>query len=309
MSDSGSEDRGFESRRGHKDFIQMKTIFKYFRDAKPLAQAVGLCFLLVLGFIFASGIQMVMPAVIDGEGAIRLTLVTNLVSQLAMFLLPALLFAWVFHGSAQEYFRFDFSGRKWVQALVAVVILVLLVPINDWITWWNDRWNLGSLEESIRGVADQSKAMIDKMLSLTGPGDFVFQLLVVAFIPALCEEIFFRGSFQQVMQKWTGNPHVAIAVTSLLFSLAHGDLYGFVPRLFLGMVLGYLFYLSGSIIVNICVHFFNNAIVVLMYLLYHKGVLLAPPDAPLLMPWITVVICTLASVCLFVQYFVKQPKK
>ena len=270
---------------------------------------MGLFFLFLIGFILAAGLQTLLPGGYDSPAAIRLSLIVQCVAQLLLFFLPAVLFVVLYKGSAASYLHLDFRGSKWLFAGVAMVLFLLLVPINDWITWWNDRWNLGSFEEYMRTLSDASKTAVEKMLSLTTVGDLLLQLFVVALIPAVCEELFFRGALQQIFRQWFGNAHVAIVVTALVFSLAHGDLYGLVPRFVLGLLLGYLFYLSGSLLVNISAHFFNNALIVVLYHLYNKGVLLSSPDTPLLMPWLTTLLCTLAAVALFFLYFVSKDKK
>lgn len=286
----------------------MKNISLFFRDSKPFSQLVGLLFLFVMGFILALGVQMLFPAGYDTPASIRLSLVSQCFAQLLMFLLPAVLFTMLYQGGG-KCLALDFSGRKWLLAGVAVVIFLLLVPINDWLTWWNDHWDLASLEATMRKMSNASKEAVERMLSLTAIGELVLQLFVVALIPAVCEEMFFRGALQQLFVRWFGNNHVAIIVTALVFSLAHGDLYGLVPRFVLGLLLGYLFFFSGSMLVNVCAHFFNNAIIVLLYFFYHKGTLAMSPDAPLQMPWYTTLFCTLAAAILFVQYFVKNGKK
>ncbi len=226
-----------------------------------------------------------------------------------MFFLPAWLFAVLFHGGAASYHKLYADGRYWLLGLIAVVVFLLLMPLNDFLTWWNSSWHFGALENLLRSYADAATGTVEKLLSLTTTGDLLLQLFVVALIPALCEEFFFRGAIQQTLQRWFGNVHAAILVTALFFSLAHGDAYGLVPRFLLGLVLGYLFFLSGSMVVNVCAHFFNNAIVVVMYYLFHVGVLSQSPADPLRLPWLTVLLCTLAALLLFIVYFVKKPSK
>lgn len=279
-----------------------------FRDAKPLAQAVGLCFFVVFGFIFATGAQMLFPPMDVTPSAVRWTLIKNMVAQILMFLLPAVVFGIVYHSSFASYFKLGLPKGKWMLPFVAIAIMLLLTPVNDWITYWNEGLDLGSSGDEFRRMSNESKKIVDLMLSLNGGWDLALQLFVVALVPAVCEELFFRGCFQQVMQKWTKNAHAAIVVTAVLFSLAHGDVFGFVPRLVLGLLLGYFFYLSGSILVNICAHFFNNALIVVLYYLYHNGILLSAPDSPLMMPWLTTCLCTLAAIALFVIYFAKPQK-
>ena len=262
-----------------------------------------------MGFILATGLQMLMFVGNDSPSAIRLSLLGQGLSQLLIFFLPAVLFVLLYKGSVAHYLHLDFHGHKWLLAGVAMVVFLLLVPINDWITWWNDQWDLGSLEAEMRRLSDASKLAIAQMLSLTSVGDLLLQLIVVALIPAVCEEIFFRGALQQILRQWFGNIHIAILVTAVLFTLAHGDFYGLVPRFVLGLLLGYMFYLSGSLLVNISAHFFNNALIVILYYLYHKGVLATSPEIPLQMPWLTTLLCTLAAVALFALYFLSKDRK
>lgn len=262
-----------------------------------------------MGFILAMGLQILLPVGYDSPSAIRLSLLVQCIHQLLVFFLPAVLFVMLYKGNMASYLQLDFHGRKWLLAGVAMVIFLLLVPINDWITWWNDQWNLGSLETELRRITDASKLAISQLLSLTSVGDLLLQLFVVALIPAVCEELFFRGAVQQLFRQWTNNAHVAIVITAIIFTLAHGDIYGLVPRFVLGLLLGYLFYLSGSLLVNISAHFFNNALIVVLYNLYNNGVIATSPYVPLQMPWLTTLLCTLAAVVLFALYFLSKDKK
>lgn len=292
----------------------MKNVSIFFVSTKPFSQLLGLCFLLLLGFIMVVGLQLWLPmSQASTPGAIRFNLLWNGFSQVLIFLLPALVFAWLFQGTPTRFFNLDFVGRKWLLALVGIVVLLLLIPINDWLTYWNQQWHFGTLDEAFRQQSEQSMQLTQQLLSLTSPGDLLLQLLVVALMPAVCEEFFFRGCLQQVLHRWFGNLHVAVVVTAVIFSLAHGDMYGFVPRLVLGLLLGYLFALSGSILVNVCAHFFNNAMVVVLYYLYHRGLVPMDPSEPLFFSWTTTIICGLAGLMLFLVYFTKivqkDPKK
>lgn len=287
----------------------MKKFSLFFKDAKPGAQLLGLVFYLLLGFIIAMGLQVLIPIEGDTPGAIRGGMWLQALSQLLMFFFPALFFVMVYHGSPSQYLHLDFHGRKWFLSFVAVIIFVLLLPINDWLTAWNDQWNLGSYEDSARHITELSKMVVDRMFSLTQPADLLLQLLVIALIPAVCEELFFRGALQQILRQWFGNGYVAIAVTALIFSLVHGDVYGLVPRFVLGLLLGYLYFSAESLLVNVCVHFFNNACVVVAFYAYHHGSWPYNPYMPLFFPWNTILLFTLAAVALFAVYFVKFGRK
>lgn len=281
----------------------------FFRNTKPVGRLLGLLLFLLAGFFAATALMLVFPQTFGTSGEIRVQMLVQGCSQLLMFLAPALLFAWCFKEESTGYLGFDFHARKWLLGLVGIVVLLLLLPLNDWLSWWNMQWDFGAADAEVRTLSDKAKEITEQMLSLTGTGDFVLQLIVVALIPAICEECFFRGALQQTLGEWFRNKHVAVWVTALIFSVAHGDLLGLVPRFVLGLLLGYLFLSSGSIVVNICAHFFNNALIVTMYHLYHLGSLGFNPGEPMLMPTSIVASCSVGAALLLGLYFVKIPEK
>lgn len=102
--------------------------------------------------------------------------------------------------------------------------------------------------------------------------DFIVSLIVMALVPSIFEEMLFRGSLQQVLVSLTRNPVTGILLTSLLFSAIHISFYGFLPRLFLGLMLGYIFYESKNLWLSVIAHFINNAYtLVVMFSLSRQG--------------------------------------
>ncbi len=240
-------------------------------------------------------------------------LVVQSVTQLLTFLVPVVLMTVIYYrGSMREYYRLDFSGRRWYYALAGVVVTLLLIPANDWLTTWNDSWNLGRVGEMLRGVQESTEGLVEKMMSTDTVAGLLGNLLVVALIPAVCEEVFFRAGFQNLIQKWVKNPHVAIWITAIIFSLGHGEVFAFMPRFVLGALLGYLYVYGGSLLPNMMAHFVNNALVVVLYWLVARGVIDIDPEAPLKVDWTLSVLCTLAGAAvLWVTFFSrdKQPLK
>jgi len=98
-------------------------------------------------------------------------------------------------------------------------------------------------------------------------------LLVIAVIPALGEEVLFRGVLQNIFQKSFGHtqPHAAIWLAAFVFSAIHLQFYGLVPRMLLGALFGYLYVWSGNLWYPIVAHFANNSITLLAIFLYHQG--------------------------------------
>jgi membrane protease YdiL (CAAX protease family) len=115
-----------------------------------------------------------------------------------------------------------------------------------------------------------------QMFSAVNTGvDFLLSLFIMAFLPALFEEVFFRAVVQNLLVNWWKKPILAILVTSIIFSLIHGSVYLFLSRIILGFALGLMYYKSKNIWVNIIAHFLNNGIIVttmFVYSLQHKKI-------------------------------------
>jgi membrane protease YdiL (CAAX protease family) len=115
-----------------------------------------------------------------------------------------------------------------------------------------------------------------QMFSAVNTGiDFLLSLFIMAFLPALFEEVFFRAVVQNLLVNWWKKPILAILVTSIIFSLIHGSVYLFLSRIVLGFALGLMYYKSKNIWVNIIAHFLNNGIIVttmFVYSLQHKKI-------------------------------------
>jgi membrane protease YdiL (CAAX protease family) len=238
-------------------------------------------------------------------------LVVQSATQLLTFLVPVFLMTVIYYrGSMREYYRLDFSGRRWYYALAGVVVTLLLIPANDWLTAWNDSWNLGRVGEMLRSVQESTEGMVAEMMSTDTVAGLMGNLLVVALIPAVCEEVFFRAGFQNLIQKWVKNPHLAIWLTAIIFSICHGEVFAFMPRFVLGALLGYLYVYGGSLLPNMMAHFVNNALVVVLYWLVARGVIDIDPEAPLKVDWMLTTLCTLAcAAVLWVTFFHRDNDK
>ena len=225
-------------------------------------------------------------------------LLTQGLSQLLIFLVPSLLFVYLFR-RAERFLCYDCSRQQWRQVGLGLLALLLLTPAVDALGLWNDSWHFSgrweSVETALRTAAAHAETITGQMLTMTSWGDLLLVLLIVALIPAVCEEMLFRGIIQQSITRRWGNIHFAVWIAALLFSLCHGDLFALLPRLLLGALLGYLYAYSRSLLVNSLVHFFNNAIVVVHYYLYQHSVLHFSPDDPLGFSPALTLCCTAAA--------------
>ena len=121
-------------------------------------------------------------------------------------------------------------------------------------------------------LEEEYNQQVSAIISLRTTKDYIVGLVILAFLPALCEETLFRGGLQNFLSKGTGSPWLAIIIVSILFSLAHFSFYGFLSRFFLGLVLGALFHYSGKLWLSIFAHFFNNALAItVLYVSIQQG--------------------------------------
>jgi membrane protease YdiL (CAAX protease family) len=119
---------------------------------------------------------------------------------------------------------------------------------------------------------EQSAAELTRAITETdSPTVLVFNLLLVAIVPALGEEMIFRGLVLPIFRKWTGKLHLAVWLSALLFSAMHMQFFGFLPRLVLGAVLGYLYVWTSSLWVPVIAHFTNNALALILIFYMAKG--------------------------------------
>lgn len=121
-------------------------------------------------------------------------------------------------------------------------------------------------------LEDQYKKAMVSMTHMSSMVDLVFTLVAVAIIPAIIEEVYFRGTLQKILLDWTGKSYVAIISTAIFFSAFHFSYFGFLSRMALGVMLGYIYYYSKTIWLPILLHFINNGIaVVAIYVLRNSA--------------------------------------
>ena len=165
-------------------------------------------------------------------------------------------------------------GLSLKQGLVAFFFAVAALPLISMLAEWNKGMELpsflASVEEIMRQMEESALAMTEKFLNTSSFGMMIVNLLVMALLPAVCEEMMFRGWLQRVLSNRL-NYHVAIWVSAFIFSAIHFQFYGFVPRMIIGAALGYLYCYTGSLWASIIAHFTNNAAAVITAFLVYNG--------------------------------------
>jgi len=154
---------------------------------------------------------------------------------------------------------------------------VLAQPIIGWANELNSyltlpEWLL-SIENWMKNAETQGELITEAFLSTTSITGLLLNVFMIAILPAFAEEILFRGALASLFKTCTKNMHIAVLLSSFIFSAIHLQFYGFLPRFLLGMALGYLFFWSGNLWLPIVAHFANNFLSVIVEFLYRKGII------------------------------------
>jgi len=185
--------------------------------------------------------------------------VTSAIHQVFTFILPCFFF-WYFAKYKKVVDYFHLSRVPFLKSLVfGFSLLILSLPLVNLSLWFNQLLPLPQWATNVE--ADAAK-MISLLLSVDNPSDWLLNIVVVAAIPAIGEELFFRGIVQTKLVDYIKNPHLAVWLGATFFSVFHFQFEGLFPRILLGALFGYLYYWSINLWIPIILHFFNNAILV-----------------------------------------------
>jgi membrane protease YdiL (CAAX protease family) len=202
-----------------------------------------------------------------GHASIGFEKFEQMLASIGIFALPSCLFAFMTtYGSAARFLGFK---RAQISAfyVIGVLLLLLSFPFEGWLGQLNKhiplaQWMVTAEKEAAGKMGDFLRA--NSVL------DVVINIIVIAAIPAVCEEICFRGALQRVLIQCFNNPWAGIVFTGAFFSAFHLQFQGFLPRMFMGILLGAAYWYSGSLWVSILAHFFTNAAQVIAVSYYPK---------------------------------------
>ncbi len=210
----------------------------------------------------------------DHPEAIGLLRYFQIINQLGLFIFPSLLFAFLANKHAMRYLHLN-VGARLLTFLLCSLILFSSLPLIHWMLEINQELRFPSwlhqLEEWMRYSEDHAEKLTLLFLETQTTGGLIVNIFMIALLPAVGEEMVFRGVLQRLFGEWFKNHHIAILISAIVFSSLHMQFYGFLPRTALGVIFGYLFFATSSLWVPILVHFVNNVAVVLVAFFYRSG--------------------------------------
>ena len=277
---------------------------KTFETSSTQLKVIYLFIFSLAGLFLAGSLVTVINGIYDGQlmlsaEGIRLS---SAIQMIFMFFMPALTLM-VWSGKKPISFLGLHDGRGILSlSLLAVVIMLVSMPFISLITHVNQllilpNW-LSGLESWMQNLEKSAQETTNLLLAGTSIWAYLGNILVIGVFAAVAEEFFFRGALQQLLVKLFKNKHAGVWMTAFIFSLMHLQFYGFLPRIVLGVLLGYLFVYSKNLWIPILIHFLNNALVVTFNLFFKENTVYQYIENPPIT--LTFLIVGLASLGMFI---------
>lgn len=135
-------------------------------------------------------------------------------------------------------------------AIVPSLLLQGLIP--EWTGW-------------VKDIVDQTNQQLEGLMSI--PGGY----MVIALLPPVVEELVFRGAVLRSLLEWKSEKKWAmIALSALFFSLVHLNPAQMPHAFLIGLLLGWMYTRTGSIVPGVAYHWANNTAAYVMFHLYHN---------------------------------------
>lgn len=219
-----------------------------------------------LQFIHLSNIKSLniesLTAIIFKPENANIIRLAQFLSTLFIFFVPAYLYAWFCHKKPNVHLGFN-KMPALNQTVLFIGIMLASLPmvsalqqVTEMLPWSKAQLNV------FKAAEDAYNKQVAVIARMNNVWDYLISVIVIAFLPALFEETMFRGGLQNLLSRWTKQPILSIVITAIIFSAIHGSYLGFLSRFALGFILGWVYYITGNIWLNIIGHFINNGLAV-----------------------------------------------
>lgn len=217
-----------------------------------------------------------LPSILSDPDFKRPIMVMNACVALGAFVIAPLAYLFVVEKKGVKIF-FNNNSIVGVPLVLTVFIVIAFMSVNSIFIEWNANLVLPDFLKSFeiwaQNMEQQAQELTKMMTRFDNFGDLLFALIIIGLIPAVGEELLFRGVVQNQLFAISKNIHVAIWLGAFIFSAFHLQFYGLVPRMFLGVLFGYLYYWSGNLWVPILGHFINNGLTLVLLYLYQAHII------------------------------------
>ena len=227
----------------------------------------------IAGIFYGFGISDILTlGAFDDPEYVAASKLIQIIGSVGTFIIPALLFSYLFAGDFFSLYNFR-DPLNWLAVFFTAGMMVSVIPLINYLAEVNMRMDfpIHSIDRLMRTMEADAEKIMRAFTATKSFWGLLVNILMIGVLAAIGEELIFRGLFQKLLTGMLKNPHVAILITSLLFSAFHFQFFSFLPRFILGIVLGYLMYLGRSIWFPIIAHFVNNTMGVIYYYFNSRG--------------------------------------
>lgn len=292
----------------------MKSLKGILGDSSPVWKLCQFLLLMLLCTVVAIGLWTLLY---HGRQDVVSLKVMQMLQTVGTFMLPCFIMAYFWSKHPMEYLGLSECPDKWT-CLLAVVLMLLASPGINLLSWLNQQMRLpaflSGLEMLMQQQEEAAALLTEQFIRADSVGVLLFNLVLMALLPAFGEELCFRGVVQRLFSPSDASnstscikagQHAAVWATAILFSAIHFQFYGFVPRMLMGALLGYMLVWSGSLWLPVLAHFTNNALAVIVYNIYYMrgmdtdGIDVFGTGST---SWVGILSLLLAGACIFYLY-------
>ena len=237
--------------------MSIQSIVQQYHPSKKLLLLIGL-FLVWLGVASIVQVLIILPFTdlksisnldFTNPKIINAMKMGQAVSAILAFIVPTMLFAYMSSEKKFAYLKLN-NGFSMILGLATVILVFAAMPVINWTGELNSHLTLPSfmsgLENWIKSSEESAKKIMDTFLQMNGITDLIVNIIIIALLAAVGEELLFRGCMQNVFLEWTKNKHIAVWITAILFSALHAQFYGFLPRMLNNGMAVFISYLIGK---------------------------------------------------------------
>lgn len=229
--------------------------------------AITLFFVLLISPIIA----LIVSSNPTDTGLMKLS---QLILSIGVIIIPPLVLAYFISTRPLNFLHLDVKKINWVDIVLVFLFMIIIIPFINLLGDLNHQLVLpkmfSGLETWMKTSEEQATEITEKFLNVHSLQGLLFNIFLIAIVPAIGEELYFRGGLQGTLQSWKG-VKVSIWIAAIIFSTIHMQFYGFVPRMLMGAFFGYLLFWSNNMWLPITAHFTNNVIAVIFYYLKCNG--------------------------------------
>lgn len=225
----------------------------------------------------------------------------QIIQSISIFVVPPFIIAWLYSRDPYSYLKLD-SYPLWPSYFLVVLLIFFSIPLINYLAEINQHLSfpesLKSVENWMSRKENRAQDMMMEFLKADDMGVLLVNLFMIGVVPAVGEELVFRGLLQRIFGNLLKNKHAGIIIAAILFSSMHLQFYGFLPRLALGILFGYLLVWSGTLWLPVFAHFINNAsAVVAFYVTSNEGFVNKPQSFDYSWGWIVLSTLLVGTVC------------